>query len=154
MNICVLQEIITKVATTPRRQVIQPLKIIGMVVSKTSTSLPNLFKILPCGVVSKNDKGDLKIFFNILLCKVLLPLRVDKYNNNDPHTALMACPRPKRPQTPRQVYLMSSVNSNVELSSVIFGYTQTQVGTQVQFLKSSSFPSSDHLASQTLDTKN
>ena len=61
------------VDNTPSKQVSQPLKIIGMVVSKTSTSLPNRFKILPCGVVSKNDNGDLRIFFNMLLCKVLAP---------------------------------------------------------------------------------
>ena len=69
---------IIKVAVTAKRQLSQPRTIIGIVLSKTSTSLPNLLRILPCGVVSKKDKGDRKILANMLLCKVLDPIRVDK----------------------------------------------------------------------------
>jgi hypothetical protein len=36
-----------------------------------STYLENLFKILPAGVVSKNDIGDLKIATAILSCNFL-----------------------------------------------------------------------------------
>ena len=46
------------------------LKFIGMVTSMISTSLENLFKILPKGVVSKKYMGDLKILVNMVKCSL------------------------------------------------------------------------------------
>ena len=46
------------------------LKFMGMVTSMISTSLENLFKILPKGVVSKKYMGDLKIRVNMVKCNL------------------------------------------------------------------------------------
>ena len=49
----------------------QPLRNIGMLESMTSRSLDNLLRILPSGVVSKNDMGACNILSKRLLCKFL-----------------------------------------------------------------------------------
>ena len=77
INVGVVYEIIRKVDNTANKQVIHPLIIIGIVESKTSTSFPNRFKILPCGVVSKNDIGERNILLSITRCSLLAPVNVD-----------------------------------------------------------------------------
>ena len=49
----------------------QPLRNMGILESITSRSLDNLLRILPSGVVSKNDIGACNILSKRLLCKFL-----------------------------------------------------------------------------------
>ena len=49
----------------------QPLRNMGIFESMTSRSLDNLFRILPSGVVSKNDMGACNILSKRLLCTFL-----------------------------------------------------------------------------------
>ena len=101
MNMGVVYSMIRNVEKTASKQVIHPLIIIGIVESKTSTSFPNRFKILPCGVVSKNDIGDRSTFPSMMWCNLLAPVNVEMYRKRDAKITATACPKPNPPYTPR-----------------------------------------------------
>ena len=63
-----------------RTCVSQLLMVAGKLLSQTSTSLENLLTILPIGVVSKKDIGDLIILVSIFMCSIFEPFKVSKEN--------------------------------------------------------------------------
>ena len=86
----------TNVETIDKKSEKVLLKIFDILVSRTSTSLPNLLMILPWGVVSKKDNGVLNMFSNIRLCSALAPFNVDINKNKDAIIVVTAWPSPKR----------------------------------------------------------
>ena len=66
--------------STRNKQASQDSTTLGITVSNTSTSLPNLFMILPSGVVSKNDIGAAIEFFNMPACNFLPATTLPTYS--------------------------------------------------------------------------
>lgn len=61
-----------KVSRTDTRQSNQALKLCGKTLSRTSTSFPRRFNILPDGVISKNPTGDRSMPNSNSICSSLL----------------------------------------------------------------------------------
>ena len=80
-NIGIAVKITTTVPRTLVDMLNKSLMFIGIWVSTMSTSLENLFRILPRGVVSKKDIGDLITLSNIVLCSFRAALRVNGWFN-------------------------------------------------------------------------
>ncbi len=88
---------ITSVANTVKQQTNQTLMVCCRVPSHVSTSLLNLFSILPSGVVSKKVIGECIICSNIFRCKCFAALIIPIVIAYQPYVTNTACAIPNTP---------------------------------------------------------
>ena len=123
-NIGIAVKITTTVPRTLVDMLNKSLMFIGIWVSTMSTSLENLFRILPRGVVSKKDIGDLITLNNIVLCSFRAALRVNIAKRSDPIIMQRPWNKPNTPYTARYMFLLDSDvvarGSSVHLDSQMF----------------------------------
>ena len=79
---------------TPRKHIIVPRIIKAKTLSKTSTSLPNRFRIRPLGVVSKKLIGERIMLYKIPKWRFLAALRTPLYR--DMEAAIVKTPETKQ----------------------------------------------------------